>query len=286
MLFENASAEIALLLFTLLVPAGITALAAMACVRGFFPEADEAAARKADRLTTLPAVVMLVGLVCSFFHLGSPGHVFNMFSGIGTSPLSNEIIVAAIAIVAGAAYWIICLVKGMPAATQKICGIVLAILALLCTVFTALAYSIPTIPTWNTPFSIVSQLGLALLGGSALAATSFAIAGYKLSTQAALVLKVCGAVGLAGVAIDLVGQAAVSGAAVGSAGAMLASVMGDFALVGIVCLVLCAVGYALWICGKGKAAPVCIGMICVMVGLALMRVDFYGTFLSAGLAYL
>ena len=49
MLFENASAELALLLFTLLVPVGVMALALMACTRGFLA-VDGAAARAADRL--------------------------------------------------------------------------------------------------------------------------------------------------------------------------------------------------------------------------------------------
>ena len=286
MLFQNASAEIALLLFTLLVPVGLMALAAMACIRGFFPAADEAAARKADRLTTLPAVVMLVGLVCSFFHLGSAGHVFSMLSGVGTSPLSNEIAVAAVAIAVGAVYWIICLVKPLAAGAQKGFGIALLILALVCTVFTGLAYAIPTIPTWDSPFSCVAQLGLALLGGPALAAASFAIAGYKLDQKAALMLKACGAVGLALVAVDLVGQAGVSAAAVSSSGAMLGATMGDYTMVATACIILCGGGYALWACSKGNRALVCVGMVCLLVGLALMRVDFYGTFLSAGLAYL
>ncbi|MCI8468418.1 MAG: dimethyl sulfoxide reductase anchor subunit [Eggerthellaceae bacterium] len=285
MLFENASAELALLLFTLLVPVGVMALALMACVRGFFAT-DAKGARTADRLTSIPAVVMLVGLVCSFFHLGDPGHVFGMLTGIGHSPLSNEILVAAIAIVIGVVYWVICLVKGLNEGGHKVFGTVLLVAAVVCAVFTGTAYAIPTIPTWDTPCNWIGQLGLALLGGSALAAASLALAGYELDKQASLALKACGGIGLVVVAAVLVAQAALSAAAVSSVGVLLGSVMTDYATVGAACVVLCAAGYALFACGRVRVVPAWLGVVCVMVGLALMRVDFYGVFLSAGLAYL
>lgn len=285
MLFENASAELALLLFTLLVPVGVMALALMACTRGFLA-ADGGAARAADRLATLPAVVMIAGLVCSFFHLGAPAHVFGMMAGLGHSPLSNEIIVAAIAIVIGVVYWVICLAKGLNAGGHKAFGIVLLVAAVACAVFTGTAYSMPTIPTWDTPYNWVGQLGLALLGGAVLAGASLAVAGYELDKRARCLLLGCGAVGLVAVAAVLIGQGAVAGAAAGSLGGLPAAVMADYASAGIGCVVLCAAGYALWACSRDRAALACVAAVCVLVGLALMRVDFYGVFLSAGLAWL
>lgn len=286
MLFQNASAEIALLFFTLLVPTGIMALAAMALVRGLNPDASTEAARKAGKLTTLPAVVMLIGLACSFLHLGHVGSVFFMLSGTGHSPLSNEILVAAIAIAIGVIYWILCLVKTLPASTHKVFGIVLLIVALICAFFTGTAYSIDTIPTWNTAFNWIGQISLSLLGGSALAAASLAIAGFQLGNAGKILLTALGGIGLIGVAVTLVCQASLAAAAVSSVGALTASTMTDYAMVAAASIILCAIGYALLICGKGNTALVCIGAVCVLVGLALMRVDFYGVYLSAGLAIL
>ena len=285
MLFENASAELALLLFTLLVPAGVTALALMACARGF-AGAEGVESRSADRLTTVPAVVMIAGLVCSFFHLGSPAHAFGMLAGLGHSPLSNEILVAAAAIVIGVVYWVICLAKGLGTGGHKAFSVVLLVAAVACALFTGLAYAMPTIPTWDTPYGWVGQLGLALLGGGALAAASLALAGFELDKRASGALVACGGVGLILVAAALIGQAALSATAVSSAGVLLGSVMADYATVGVACVMLCGVGLGLWACSRNRAALACVAALCILVGLALMRVDFYGVFLSVGLAVL
>lgn len=293
MLFENAAAELSLLFFTLLVPTGVTALALIACVRGFLSasDAEGVGARKLDRMTTIPAVVMLVGLVCAFFHLGHPMTAFFMLTGIGASPLSNEILVAAIAILVGAVYWIICLVKGLNQGAHKAFGIVLAVVALICAVFTGIAYSIPTIPTWDTPFNWVGQIGLALLGGGVLAAMTFAIAGCALQRTAACVLLACGALGCLCAVITLLGQLGVAASITSSVGAASAAIAGDY--VGVACVsILCMiVGIAVWAVAvfAHKVDPrimLVIALVAVLVGLALMRVCFYGSYLSAGLTVL
>lgn len=293
MLFGNAAAETSLLLFTLLVPIGVTALALMACVRGFFsvPAGEGELDRKVNKLTSVPAVVMLLGLVCSFFHLGHPSSVFFMLTGIGSSPLSNEIAVAAIAIVVGAVYWIVCLAKGLPQSAHKAFGIALAVLALLCAVFTGIAYSIGTIPTWNTPFNWIGQIGLALLGGGALAAATFALAGYDVERKAASALLACGALGCVLALITLIGQFGAVASAMSSTGLTLAAAMGDYAWVACVsalCLVAAVVLWAVAVVGR-KSDPkmlTIVAFVAALVGLALMRVCFYGIYLSAGLAIL
>lgn len=293
MLFENAAAETSLLLFTLLVPLGVTALALMACVRGFLPAAGAEGEpdRKANKMTTVPAVVMLLGLVCSFFHLGHPSSVFFMLSGIGSSPLSNEIVVAAVAIVVGAVYWALCLAKGLPASGHKAFGVVLALLALLCAVFTGVAYSIATIPTWDTPFNWLGQIGLSLLGGGALAAVTFALAGYAVERKAACALLACGALGCVLALITLIGQFGAVASVMSSTGLTLAAAMGDYAWVACVaalCMIASVVVWAIALFAP-KADPkvlLIVAFVVALVGLVLMRVCFYGSYLSAGLAIL
>lgn len=288
MLFDAAMAELPLLIFTLCVPVGLMALALVGCVRGFFGAgADAEAARKLDRLALIPVAIVLVGLAGSIMHVGAPAHIFGMFTGLGTSPLSNEIAVAGASIAVAVAYGIIACAKPMGAGVHKGFGVALAVLGAACAVFTGLAYVIPTVVTWDTPYGAVSQLGLALAGGSALAACVFALAKFETSKQANTLLAALAIVGVVGIAAALALQGGVAGSAMSSTGATLAGVMCTYAIVAVVAVVAAAAGVALWLSaalrGKTSAGLATAGFVLVLVGLACTRVDFYGIFLSVGL---
>lgn len=142
-----ASAEMPLLVFSILVPAGLVALGLTGLLRGLAE--GEANAKKLDTLALIPAVVVLVGLAASVFHLGSPAHMLGMFAGLGSSPLSNEIACAGLSIAVAAVYVVFALVKHPGAGAHKGFGIALLVLGLATAVMTGLAYAIRTIPTWT-----------------------------------------------------------------------------------------------------------------------------------------
>ena len=156
-----ASAEMPLLVFSILVPAGLVALGLTGLLRGLAE--GEANAKKLDTLALIPAVVVLVGLAASVFHLGSPAHMLGMFAGLGSSPLSNEIACAGLSIAVAAVYVVFALVKHPGAGAHKGFGIALLVLGLATAVMTGLAYAIRTIPTWDGAFGWAGQLCLALL---------------------------------------------------------------------------------------------------------------------------
>lgn len=288
MLFQTASSELPLLLFSVLLPMGLAGAALTSLVRGLVAEQGEAAGKKLDILATIPVAVALVGLVCAVFHLGSPAHMFGMAAGIGASPLTNEIMVAGVAIVLLVVFWLVGLLKHSGKSVQLIFGAVLAVAAVAVAVATGLAYAIPTIVTWNTPYGWLGQVFLTLVGGSALAAFVLALGGIA-DKKAGALLAACAVVGAVGAAVVVFVQGSFAASVITSAGTTLAAVMGDYNLfagigsvlviAGAALVATCAVKFA-----EPKPAFAVIALVLVLVGLLLIRADFYGIYTTVGLA--
>lgn len=291
MLVQTASSELPLLVFTLLVPLSIVSLSLVAFVRGFLPAEGDAttSSKKVDVLSVVAVGLMLIGLVASFLHLGSPIHASGMLNKLGTSPLSNEIAVAGASIFLAVAYWVFNLVKHPSAGMQKVFSLILLACGLLTALFTGLAYAMPTIPTWDTPYATMSQLGLALLGGASLAAAILSLANYETSRKTETLLFAIGIVGCVLMIASVFLQGSVAGAALSSDGTTLASTMSDYNAFSLVAIALALVGMAAWLLGvlkmKGtsRGATVSIGFVLILIALVLFRICYYGIYLNVGL---
>lgn len=279
------SAELPLLVFSILVPCGLAALGLIGCLRGFCDAQSDV--KKADSLLLIPGILVLIGLVASVFHLGAPGNMFGMFAGIGTSPLSNEIACAGISIVVAAVYVIAALAKHPGTGFHKAFGVATLALGLLTAVMTGLAYSIRTIPTWNNAFGWIGQLGLALVAGAALAALVVALDG-SLGKKSGTTLGIVAAAGAVLAVVALFAQGGAAGAVVSSAGTTLSGIMGDYNLfAGIACALAVATVACILVGARGKSnakALAGVAVACVLVCAVLMRADFYGIYLTVGLA--
>lgn len=287
MLLATAQTELFLLVFSLLVPCGIVALGLAGVFRGVEADLGQEVHKKADALLTIPAVLVIAGLCAAVAHVGYPAHIFGMASGFGASPLSNEIVVAGVSSVAALVYWIVSLAKHPQASVHKAFGAVVLALGVLTAIMTGFAYMMPTIPTWNTPLAWAGQLFNALMGGGMLAALVLAAAGVKSDFRTMKLVAACTAVGVVGAAVCVLAQGAVASGAVSSAGATLAAAMGSyygFAVAAIVCAVA---GLAAWLVpaskGKENVAFMVVALVLIAIALVLIRIDFYGIFLSVGL---
>ena len=284
MLLDNAMAELPLLVFSVLVPIAVTACGFAGILRGNVAGASEEVAKKADVMLTIPVVVMIIGLIAAFLHLGAPAHVFNMIGGVGSSPLSNEIVVAGVAIVVAIVYWIFALAKHPAAGMHRIFGIVLAILGIVLALFTGLAYQIATVPVWNSPAGTIMQIGIALAGGATLGALVLAAAGCEIASGTA---RAAGVIAVVGGVIAVVGLAMLNGAASGvtsSTGATLAAELGEFLPFAAGAGILAVGGGLVQAVNKSNGAGMAaIAFVAVLVGAFLARVCFYGLFLNIGL---
>lgn len=286
MLLSNALGEVALLIFSLLVPLGVTAIGITGVVRGSAAGNETQVGRNVDTFLLIPVALIVIGLVSAFLHVGSPGHVFGMANGFGRSSLSNEIVVCGVSALVACVYAVIAMVKHPANGLHLGLGAVICILGLASALFSGLAYMLPTVPTWNTALSPLGQLFAALLGGSAIAALVFAAAGYKETKNGTTLLAACGIIGVIGAIAIVFAQSGVASSAVNSSGMTLGALMGEYTLFAIMGSICAIVGVAVWlrVAFRDKnAAPIIIGCLLVVAALFLMKINFYGIFLNAGI---
>ena len=155
-----------LALFTSLAPAGVVAFLTLALVRLW--SHDHSASVRIDRMLALPFSVVLVGFIASATHLGTPANALHVFSGIGRSPLSNEVLSAVAFLFLVGSYWMMAFKERFPDAVAKP-WLALACVAgagLICC--TSVAYGVNTVPTWDTGFTPANLVLSALLAGPVL----------------------------------------------------------------------------------------------------------------------
>ena len=278
--FEHA----ALAVFTTLAPMGAGAFIVLTYVF-LAGKPDQAAAKRLDRWTALPLAVLAVGFAGAFMHLASPLGAFGVFAGVGSSPLSNEILAGVLFVVAAVIYWALGLAGKLSEGARRAFLIALSVLAVVFSAFCGLAYMMHTIPTWNTPTSIVQMVGFMVAGGTVLGfcAVGFAQVGLpKGAGTVALALTLAGVVvASAGFGMQIAGLEGIRniwGSAaqlVPAIGMMLAA----FAACGLLGAVLA------YVASKKAFAPALMVGSCaiVAVGVFVARIGFYGLFMGIAL---
>lgn len=280
-------AEMPLTLFTTLAPLGAGAFVTLALAFCLAKLSDEQL-KKIDRMTALPLGIVLLGFVCAFFHLSSPLHAFGVFAGVGSSPLSNEILAGVVFLVLAVVYWALALSGKLSLGARKGFAAVLAVLALVFAWFMGAAYAIETIVSWNTMMVPVQMLGFCLVGGAALGAFVLALAGsldavregaFKSSLLGELGVGLV--LGIGGACAQVFGASGL-GNAVASGSALVSAATTPLA-VGAVCLVASAALLFAALRGKGSTALLGGSVALVAVGIFAARIAFYAVQLSVGI---
>lgn len=274
----------ALAVFTTLAPMGAGAfiVLAYAFIAG---TPDDAAAKRLDRWTALPLAVLAVGFLGAFMHLASPLNAFGVFTGIGSSPLSNEILVGVVFALLALAYWALALAGKLTLPLRKGMLAALAVLAVVFAAFCGLAYMMYTIPTWNTPLSVVQMVGYLLAGGTVLGFCTAGFARVELPKSAgtvALALTLAGvAIGTIGFGVQIAGLDTIRN--IWSSAAELVPaiwvLLGAFATCGLI-----AAGLT-FVAAKKAFAPTFMVAACVIVavGIFVARIGFYGLYMGIAL---
>ena len=284
---ESMFAEMPLALFTTFSSVGAGAFVALAAVV-FAAGLDEAAAKKLDRMSLVPFLVACVGFVCAFFHLASPLNAFGVFTGVGSSPLSNEIVAGMVFMVAAAVYGVLALCGKLSGALRRGLVTVCAVLAVVFSLFMGAAYLMPTIASWNTWATPAQMLGFSLVGGAALMGLLVVVSDMRDALLASGAKRVLVVLGCAGVLIAVVALAAFFAAAgslpsVWADAAQLVPAAAPYAVAAAVLLVL---GVALLVAALAKKSPVAlsgVGVACATVGILAARLAFYAVQISAGI---
>lgn len=284
---ETALNELPLAIFTTLAPMGAGAFAVLAaafCTMNL----DDAKIKAIDRFSLIPLGLIAVGFIASFFHLASPLKAYGVLSGIGHSPLSNEIAVGMVFFVAAIVYVALGFAGKLSASARKPFALVVAVLALVFSLFTGLAYMMPTIPSWDSPLVPLEMIGSALLGGALLALVVLALAkafdgvdGHVMKSVAFL----AGVIGFVAVAVALVGHFDMLGElwSPAVAGASLAEVVVPFLWAAAACGVIGVACLGVASFGKSVLVPAGVGAVASLVGIFLVRFAFYAVWMSIGL---
>lgn len=152
MVLELSSMPLAI--FTTLAPAGLMAFVFMSIIR--MCERDPLRQERADLLIGIPFFLVLSGFIVSTVHLGTPANALFVITGVGRSPLSNEVISTLAFLFLSGSYWMSSLSRRLKPTVSRawLCAASCSSIAAL--TFISRAYSIETIPTWNTVFTQVS----------------------------------------------------------------------------------------------------------------------------------
>lgn len=280
-------AELPLALFTTLAPIGAGAFIALA-VAFFTTKFSDEQLKKIDRMTTIPVVVLVVGFICAFFHLASPMHAFGVFAGVGSSPLSNELLAGVVFAVLAIVYWIVALAGKLGEGARKGFAAVVAVMAIVFACFTGAAYMMETIASWNTPMVPVAVLGFSLLGGVSLGVLVLALSGaledaakggFKMAALAVLIVGLV--LGVAGLMVQVMSVSGMGNALVD--GADLVAAASAPMWIGVVCMVVAAAAAFMALRNSKSTALAVAAPVLAIVGVFAARLAFYAVQLSVGL---
>ena len=182
-------------LFTSLAPAGVVAFLALALVRLW--SRDRTASVRIDRMIALPFSVVLIGFIASATHLGTPANALHVFSGVGRSPLSNEVLSAVAFLFLVGSYWMMAFKERFPDAVAKPWLALACLAGIALIACTSMAYNVDTVPTWDTAFTPANLVLAALLAGPVLGLLFLELAQVRPRVVLAALALVAGTVVLA-----------------------------------------------------------------------------------------
>lgn len=140
--------EMPLLVFTLLEQTAVGAFAALAALR-LAGKAGEGKVAFKIGLTVFAMSVVAMG--ASMFHLGQPLRAVNVLFGMGSSWLSWEILFFGLFAACALVYAL--LERADKAGAAKAVGVVGAVCGVMAIVSTAICYTQPGVPAWNSAWT-------------------------------------------------------------------------------------------------------------------------------------
>lgn len=183
---EMALNEISLVVFTSIAPAGAVGYVFMALISRCAHDAQ--AGERSDRFLVIPLLLVLTGLIASATHLGTPANALYVLTGLGRSPLSNEVVSAATFLALGGAYWILAFPYRQRTAPKTALLAASVVAAVLFVHFVSRAYAVESILTWNNPIAPFTQWACAVAAGAPVALMGLRAAQFPVARKVAVVL--------------------------------------------------------------------------------------------------
>ncbi len=268
---ENVIGHIPLAIFTSFGALGAGAFVGLA-IAFFMGTNAQTELRAADKRTVLPFAAALIGFIAVLFHVTQPLKAFGVFAGVGSSPLSNEVVAGVVFMVFAAIYTVAALAGKLGGARKGLIGVT-AVLAVVFGIMMGMAYMVDTIPTWNNPGTILQMFGFTLAGS----ALSLVVLGEAANGKAAQTIKIVTVIGIVLAVVGVLVQVVIcsgSAAATQSGAAMVIAVLPLLAVAAVAAVIAVAL-----LC-KSNAGVACVALL---VAVFCARLAFYGMELGLGL---
>lgn len=282
---ELAMNELPLALFSTFAPMGAGAFLILA-IASFTGSFEGEVARKLDKLSVIPIIFVVVSFICAFFHLAAPQHALGVFANIGSSPMSNEILVGCIFTVVAIVSWIVLVCAKPSDGLRKALLSITAVLGLLFCIFVGLAYGMNTIQSWDVPVVPLATLCYGVLGGSAIGLAILQQAGaYDVNSPIKSTIAIIAIVGALGSAIFFgIQMVMVSGMANNMIlGQDLVGQLMPWIVIAVI-LMLASGAIAAFPALKSKGATYAwVAVAIAFIGILVARLCFYGVEMSVGL---
>ena len=310
---ETALNEITLVLFTTVAPAGVVGYLIMlviawraeagagarsggavdggpnAGVDAPAVSAEHLPARRIERYLVVPLVFAISGLIASATHLGTPANALYVITGIGRSPLSNEIAAAVAFLALGGAYWFLSFRDDVLAPLRRALAALTALAGAAFVAMISLAYSVDTVPTWNLPTGPVSLWLAALASGPFVALLGLRLAGAEISRGVRLVLLALSLVAAVAHAAVLAAEGALLGGiattvqAAGDLVPWLPQVVAAFLVGEAAALAFAAAEARLARGAAAHAAVLAVATAASLAGCFAVRFAFYAMHMTSGM---
>lgn len=174
--FANAIGELALVVFTTLAPAAAIGYA-LSCLSLMFSKHEPLERNNRLHKLFVPLSICMIGLIASAAHLGNPANVLYVITGIGHSPLSNEVAGAVAFLALAAVFWLYSFGLKPKVALQRAWAALICIAALAFVALVSIAYDVETITTWRSFYTPLSIWCNALAAGPLLAILTIKLGG-------------------------------------------------------------------------------------------------------------
>ncbi|MCE0826927.1 dimethyl sulfoxide reductase anchor subunit [Buttiauxella sp. A2-C2_NF] len=230
-------------------------------------------------------LLMGIAFIASVMHLGSPLRAFNSLNRIGESALSNEIASGSVFFAVGGFWWLISILKKMPAAIGKIWLVITVLLGVFFVAAMTRVYQIDTVPTWHNGYTTLSFFLTVLLTGPLLAVLLLRSIGYEYRSRRLATVSVLALF----IAIAVIVLQSNELAEIQSSVQHASALVPDYASLQVWRIALIALGLGCWICSlirrtPAKTSGLLLGFILVVVGECIGRGIFYGLHMTAGMA--
>lgn len=277
--------SLSLALFTTLAPGGVVAFIALALVRLAARDHDEAA--RIDHMVSLPFAVTLVGFIASATHLGTPANALHVFSGVGTSPLSNEVLAAVVFLFLVGSYWMCSFKVHFPDRLARPWLAVACIAGAALIACTSFAYAARTVPTWNTPYTPVNLVLGACVTGPMLALLFLSAAKVRRPSVERALVTLAGtglALGTLSLALQNAGLAEIANyeMCAASLAPHYALVIAAYAVLGALACTCCAFSLRRRLAPRGVIALRLTGSTLALLAVFMTRTVFYSLHMTVG----